>query len=566
MATNVEQIKERLSILEVVRTYLELQKAGGRFRAKCPFHNERTPSFYVSPDRDSFYCFGCSKGGDIFTFVQEIEGIDFKEALRMLAERAGVELTYEANDKEEKSKKEKLRDVMSHAVFFYHKKLSEHKEVVAYLKKRGVELETIKQFRLGYAPAAWKELTDYLISKGFSEDLLEESGLVIKNNETGRTYDRYRNRVMFPIADISGNPIAFSGRIYDEHPDADVSQGKYINNPETLLFNKSKALFGMHEAKQGIRSNKSAVVVEGQMDVVLSHQAGIPHVVAASGTALTEHHVRVLGRTADTVIFAFDADEAGIKATERSVQLALAENMVVKIVALPKGSDPADMVLSDPTRWKQYIDESLHIIDFLIKVLLNGVTDARAKRLLAKERILPYIARLKSSIEQAHFVERLSTELAIAQAPIWNDLSILGGRDERPRASEPKKPRHSRQHTILRHIAGLKFLLDTSEYDEQLSVLLGSDEWEQLLEEFKRNKDALMFEQEQRYQKDEWNNELSNLIRELEIEYVESALADIRIALKKAEASNNTSELEQHLNSLQELSTKREQLRKKRMK
>jgi len=533
VSSTVEEIKQRLSIAEVVQGYLELKKAGGRFRARCPFHNERTPSFYVSPDRDSFYCFGCSKGGDIFTFVQEIEGVDFKEALALLAARAGIEIVYSKADKEEKSMRERLREIVSQAIFFYHKTLSEHPDVLAYLARRGLTKETIKDFQLGYAPGTWRALAEYLVTKGVTHSDMVASGLVIKKDGTESYYDRYRNRILFPIADQNGNPIAFSGRIYDELPGADISLGKYINNPQTSLYDKSSVLFGLDKAKQAIRETGTCVIVEGQMDVVMSHQSDVRNCVASSGTALTENHIRTIGRLARTIVFAFDGDEAGIRATERAVLFALNEDLNVRVVLLLDGTDPADLSLSDPTAWKTAVEKSVHIIDFLSQTLLNGAVDDRAKRLLAKERILPYIARLKSSIEQAHFVSRLASTLQMIEEPIWADLRTLRGGRNQPSLTETEKnatkttSRRSRRASIVRHIIGLRFLISTTHYDERLSGLLEKNTWQELLETFLPKKDVLMFELEKLYPKERRLHEMGALVDELEIEIIQEELRKI---------------------------------------
>ncbi|MDP3989001.1 MAG: DNA primase [bacterium] len=567
MSTTIEQIKQRLSIVEVVQGYLELQKAGGRFRARCPFHNERTPSFYVSPERESFYCFGCNKGGDVFTFVQEIEGVEFKEALSLLAERAGVEIVYSASSQHEKNERERLREVLAYAVFFYHKKLSEHSDVITYLTGRGITKETIKEFRLGYAPPTWRELADYLTTKDVTRADCVASGLVIHKEGTDSYYDRYRNRILFPISDQSGIPIAFSGRIFDQLPGADISQGKYINNPQTALFDKSNALFGFDKAKSAIREKGVCVVVEGQMDVVLSHQAGVKNAVAVSGTALTENHVRTIARLAHTIVFAFDGDDAGIKATERAVLYALNEDLSVKIALMPEGADPADLVVKDPLEWKHVVDSSVHIIDFLVQAVLNRATDDRARRLLAKERILPYIARLKSSIEQAHFVSRIATELGIGEEPVWADLRILRGSKERPTPTQREQtaPKRSRRTTIVRHIVGLRYLLSTNQYDEKLSAILGTKTWSELLETFEREKDALMFELEKKYPTERWDNELQTLIGELEIETTRELLDETLRGIKTHETRGETEKLPKLLARSQELVQTLNELKTKRI-
>ncbi|MDP3956088.1 MAG: DNA primase [bacterium] len=567
MSNNVEQIKQRLSIVDVVQSYLELTKAGANFRARCPFHNERTPSFFVSAERDSFYCFGCNKGGDIFTFVQEIEGLEFKEALSQLAERAGVELVFEGAQKEQKGEKERLRELMASAVFFYHKALSQNQNVIEYLKKRGVTTDTIKQFRIGYSRPEWRELIDFLKERGFTEQEIVIAGLAIHNREAGRHYDRFRNRIMFPIADINGAPIAFSGRIYDELPGADTTQGKYINNPQTPLYDKSRALFAYDKAKQAIRISNVCVLVEGQMDVVMSHQVQVTNAVAVSGTAFTENHVRTIGRIANTIVMAFDGDDAGIRATERAAQMALGEGITVRIAQLPKGEDPADVARRSTQEWKNAVDNAKHVIDFLTDALLNGATDVRAKRMLAKERILPYIARLTSSIEQAHFVSKLATVLGIGEEPIWSDIRSLMGSTEQPTRLQKNEPAivvRSRKESIVRHIIGLRHLLNTTAHDSLLAELLGGDVWESLLRGHEVNKEALIFEQERAYDENEREKELQNLVQELRIELIRTELHTTLAQLKEKERLGTAEEVAILLKQTQDISNTLNTLKQQR--
>jgi DNA primase len=283
MSTPVEKIKERLTIEEVVSSYIKLEPAGKNFKAKCPFHNEKTPSFYVSPDRNSFYCFGCGAKGDIFSFVQQFEGLDFMGSLKMLADRAGVPLVFEKT--ESKSEKERLYMILEDATRFFEGGLAARPEAQEYLKKRGIKAETARDFRLGYVPNEWRLLYTHLKNKKYNDAEIEKAGLAKRAEQKEKGfYDRFRGRVMFPIADSSGRIIAFSGRILVD----DDSSAKYLNSPDTILFNKSTVLYGIDKAKQDIRTKNYTILVEGQMDLVLSHQAGIKNTVAVSGTALAD--------------------------------------------------------------------------------------------------------------------------------------------------------------------------------------------------------------------------------------------------------------------------------------
>ena len=315
MHSPVEKIKERLSINDVISSYLTITQAGKNYKAKCPFHNEKTPSFFISPERGSYYCFGCGAKGDIFSFVEHFEGTDFLGALKLLAEKAGV--TLERKSYESKDKTERLYDIMEEATTFFELNFERQPEARSYLRGRGLSDPTIKSFRIGYAPSVWRSVSDHLLSKGFTREDIEAVGL-IKTSDKG-FYDRFRGRIIFPISDSSGRVIAFSGRIFalssDQTKKSEVEEAKYLNSPDTQLFNKSNVLYGIDKAKVAIRSRGYSIVVEGQMDLILSHQALFLNTVAVSGTALadsvndTESKINNLGlirRLSPNVIFAFD--------------------------------------------------------------------------------------------------------------------------------------------------------------------------------------------------------------------------------------------------------------------
>src|SRR5581483_2261534 len=302
MSSSVEQIKAKIDIVSLVSAYMKLDKAGMNWKGKCPFHNEKTASFFVSPDRGSFYCFGCHKKGDIFTFVEEFEGVDFVGALKILAEKAGVTLDKFSGTKEQ-GEKNKLHNILEQATIFYQRKLSG--EALDYLKNRGVSDETISSFRLGFAPEEWRSLYGHLKEKNVSEADMMAVGLLKQKDSS--YYDTFRGRIMFPISDPSGRVVGFSGRILKVKEEAP----KYVNSPETSLFNKSQILFGLDKAKISIRTKDYSILVEGQMDLVMMHQVGINNTVASSGTALTAEHLTRLRRLSNRLIMAYDADNAG---------------------------------------------------------------------------------------------------------------------------------------------------------------------------------------------------------------------------------------------------------------
>lgn len=408
MADTVQQIKDRLNIVDVVSQYVQLQRAGQNMRARCPFHAEKTPSFMVSPDRGTYHCFGCNVGGDMFSFVEAIEGIDFKGALKMLAEKAGVELVYAKGEK--KDDKDRLFEVMEAATIFYQGALTD--EAKKYLKDRGVEDATIRSFRLGWAGDAWSELSEHLRAKKFSEKEIIDAGLAKKSEKGGLT-DKFRNRIMFPIMDTAGRVVAFSGRTFGEkaHPDAP----KYLNSPETALYHKSKILYGFDRAKQSIRKHNFAVLVEGQVDLVLSHQAGWGNTVAVSGTAFTVEHAALLKRMSENLVIALDADQAGFKAATRSARAALQSGMQVKVAQLPHGSDPADLISKEGSEaWREVIRGAKDIITFLLEVLAAHAKDAMQLRRSVETIVLPFLADMQSPIAREQYEKEIATRLGVS--------------------------------------------------------------------------------------------------------------------------------------------------------
>ncbi len=440
MATPVEQIKERLSIVDVVGSYIKLAKAGSSYKALCPFHNEKSPSFNVSPSREAFYCFGCNRGGDIFTFVESIEGVEFIDALKILAERAGVELKREAS--ESRTERDKLLELMEEVTVFYQRHMLENSAVKEYLTGRGLTEATIRSFRIGYALLDWRLAYDHLHSKGFSDQEIERAGL-IKTVEGKSPYDRFRGRVMFPIFDANGHVVAFSGRVFGEQKNQDGTDvAKYLNSPEGPLYDKSSIMFGYDRAKKSIRSQNFTILVEGQMDLIMSHQAGTENTVAVSGTALTEKHLVLLKRLSDNLVFAFDADEAGLNATARAFRLALALGMGVRVAAIPveegeeqknnSAKDPADYIHAhtDPTTgvssaWAQVIASSQHIIDFYLTTLSSRGYDARTFRQAVEDKVLPLVIEMQSKIEQAHFIIEIARKLGVPDTAVWEEVKRI---------------------------------------------------------------------------------------------------------------------------------------------
>lgn len=419
MATDtVSEIKERLSIQDVIAPYVKLTRAGRSLRGLCPFHKEKTPSFHVSPERGTWHCFGCGLGGDSFSFIEKVEGVDFKGALKMLADKAGVTIEYSPGaQKEDTSRKERLRALMSRASEWYAGKLPKS-PAEAYAKKRGLTKETIHAWRLGYAPEAWRELLEALSAEGFSTEELLGAGLIKEaDGKPGTYYDRFRNRLMFPIRDSAGRVVAFTGRALAEEEPA-----KYLNSPETDLYHKSEILFGMDVAKDAIRTRKFALLVEGQMDVLHAHQAGFTNTIGLSGTALSPKHLALLKRFSENLMLVLDADSAGLTATARSSALALSSGLRVKAVRLPAGEDPADLISRDESDFSKRVKEAQSIVDFFLAELQAKESDPHRLLRLVEAIVLPLISAMGSAMERDHFIQATARALGLSPEAVRESL------------------------------------------------------------------------------------------------------------------------------------------------
>lgn len=420
---HIAQIKARLPIADVVGSYLKLERAGSNLRAVCPFHKEKTPSFNVSPSRDAYYCFGCAKGGDIFTFVQEIEGISFPEALKILADRAGVQLPERSSQylAEKKDDKERLIDLMDKTASIFEAHLKNHPEVVEYLKNRGLSDDSIAKFRIGFAPLEWRNLYESLKAKGFKDEEIERARLVKKVEGKGY-YDTFRGRVMFPIMDASGRVVAFTGRVFGDQKAPDGTPvAKYLNSPEGELYDKSSILFGYDRAKLSIRKADCAIVVEGQMDCIMSHQAGSENTIAISGTALTEKHVDLIKRLTNNIVFILDIDEAGIKASTRSAKVAFRKSMNVKTVAVPGGKDPAEYICQNPNSWNEVISKKEDYILYFFHALSkrNASQDEKYNRI--KKEVFPFINVIPNEIKKNIYISTIASALGVREDSVYND-------------------------------------------------------------------------------------------------------------------------------------------------
>ncbi|HXH21658.1 MAG TPA: DNA primase [Dehalococcoidia bacterium] len=452
----VDEVKARLDIVDVIGSYVQLRKAGRLYKANCPFHSEKTPSFTVSPDRQTWHCFGaCSTGGDIFTFVQRKENTDFNGALRILASRAGVELQRESPRRDEL---QPLYDANEAAAIFYHSYLlGGAGGALAYAEARGIDRQAMSDFQIGASPPAWEALRDHLLKKGFTDATLLQAGLLVQN-ERGSIYDRFRGRLMFPIRDERGRVAGFGGRVLPGASGESAVQGqegaKYINTPQTPIFDKGGILYGLDRARAAVRTTGTAVIVEGYMDVVAAHQFGHRNVVASMGTALTERQVAAVERLKpQRAVFAMDADAAGNAAALRDVQVAVAvgarrpvpvatprgigaaPNLEVewRVAALPAGVDPDDLIRRDPAQWQALVDGSRPIVDHLIDVVRGALdlTNPRDRATLVAE-VLPAVGEVADPVVRASYLQRLAMLAKVPEAVLQSQLRRA------PRAPRPR--------------------------------------------------------------------------------------------------------------------------------
>ncbi len=399
-----EEVRARLNIEDVIGEYVQLKRAGRNFKGLSPFSGEKTASFFVSPDKHIWHDFSSNKGGDVFSFIMEVEGMDFRQALELLARRAGVDLSlYESSGSQEIAQKRKrlLAANDLSATYYQQSLLSNHHAQEYLFKKRKLNKKIVQDFRIGYAPDSGDALTSFLAKKGFTQKELKDAGL------TNRFYgDLFRGRMMVPLMDGAGQVIGFTGRIISDDPSAP----KYLNTPQTLLYDKSRHVFGLSQAKEAIRKVDYAVVVEGNLDVVSSHQASVEMVVATAGTAMTEHHLRALGRLTNNVRLAFDADKAGLAATERAIPIAQTVGVDLTIITLPDGAkDPDELIQQDPVLWQMAIDTAQPVVDWVIAQFAarENIQSAAGKRAFTTAA-LNVIRSLKDPVEQDHYLRQIA--------------------------------------------------------------------------------------------------------------------------------------------------------------
>jgi DNA primase len=478
----VDEVRNAVNIVSIVSEYVALKKRGRNHVARCPFHNEKTPSFNVSEEKQIFMCFGCGVGGDVFKFIMQAEHFSFPEAIRFIAERHGIVLPEAsfASPAETGSSADVMRKAMTEAVSCYHRALldmNEGQTALQYLRDRGVIRETIDKFQIGYSPAGSEFLLEALKDKGFTLQVLEDCGLVKRSEDGGRWYDAFRGRIMFPIMDVQGRTVAFGGRaLGDRSP-------KYLNSPETKLYNKSRNLYGLSFSKEAIKTQDRAILVEGYMDFVIPFQFGIQNVVASLGTSLTPQQVDLLGRYTREVIVSYDPDSAGVAATQRSLDLFLEGDFKVNVLRLPDGQDPDVFVRNaGPEEYRNRAQSSIPYLEFVLEAAIQnqGSLEDPKKKVQAMNAVLPYLARLPSAVERSDYVFKFARRLNI------EDQQLLA---EMKRAAQQKKVKldensvASATSMISAEKKLLQSLLSNAELQQQILPLCSRQDFEGLVAE-----------------------------------------------------------------------------------
>ena len=430
----IDEVKQKTDIVGIIGQYVALKKAGRNMVGLCPFHSERNPSFFVYPEQQSWHCFGCNTGGDAFSFLMKKEGLDFGEALRLLADRAGVTLPSRPGRDEEKEERERIHQINKAAAQHFHDRLLNSTEAAKtrkYVQGRGFTDKVVAEFLMGYSSNKWEDLKTHLKGLGHTEEEMVKAGLLVEA-ENGRTHDRFRNKLMFPIMDIKGNIIGFGARVLDE------SLPKYINSPQTPAFDKSRNLYGINLAAASIRQQDTAVIVEGYVDVITAHQNGFNNVVASMGTSVTETQVSSLKRLTRNLILALDADAAGEEAMLRGVSYENVLESEIRVVILPQGKDPDDVIKEDADTWRRLLSEATPIVDYTINMIAGklDLDTARDKSQAVKE-LLPVVAAMNDKVRQAHYIQKLARLVSVGEHTIEAELGRFKAASARTRIPTP---------------------------------------------------------------------------------------------------------------------------------
>lgn len=543
----IEEVKSKTDIVSLLSEYIELKKAGRNYKANCPFHGEKTPSFMVSSELQLYKCFGCGKSGDVFTFLEEHEGMEFGEALKYLADRAGIKLIVTTNTSS--SEKEKIIEINKAALNFYQYVLLQHpsgKKVLKYLlEDRGLSMEMIKLFKIGYSPDNYNALSNYLITKKkFKIDDLKISGLFV-----GRNIDRFKGRVIFPLTDHRDNIIAFAGRVL---PWADKNQAKYINSPDTPLYHKSMILYGLNLTKGHIRDQKKVVIVEGEIDMISSFSAGVKNVVAIKGSALTEDQIRLLGRflplqsDKKEIILCLDSDFAGNEAAKRGAIIASNLGYEIKVVEIQGYKDPDEIARNDPEKYKQEIENALPIWDFIINSSIKkyGLSDGEAKKKVSNETV-PLFAQISDEIMKAHYVELLARKLSVPYDAVFAEIEKIKAHQNLNLTDQfQNKQKKTRRQVLEDKLVATCLSENTKEiFDDQIKHLIKNPLLIKIINYLSNQKPPLPAELSDKYSEILLENsekeDVNLLIKELKVLSVKERLEEISNLIKSDETNEN---------------------------
>lgn len=420
-----EEIKSRLDIVDIIRDYIQLKPAGANFRALCPFHKEKSPSFMVSPEKQIFHCFGCEKGGDLLTFVMEMEGINFIESMRILAPKAGVKLIEKGGGGVNSSKRNRLLDILSLSSEYYHRNLLKSDKAKKYLTDRGLDEENVRKWEIGFSSDSWDDIILFLKSKKYTDEEILAAGMSV--HKSNKYFNRFRNRIMFPISDVNANVIGFTARVMPGD-EASAKMGKYVNSPQTDVYDKSRVLFGIDKAKVGIKNENLAIIVEGQMDVITAHKHGFTNIIASSGTALTKEQIGVIKRYTKNIVFAFDMDKAGQMAVERGIEQAVKLEMNIKIINVPNGKDPDECIRKDPEEWEKAVEEAKDVMQYFLNKLFKDInTDDINEVRKSVSNILDKLSRFigDSEVEKSFWIQKISSRSSIPEESLKKDLENI---------------------------------------------------------------------------------------------------------------------------------------------
>src|SRR3989344_2395109 len=456
MEGQIEEIKQRIDIVEFIGGYIELKKSGRNFKALCPFHSEKSPSFVVSPDRQIWHCFGsCGIGGDVIEFLMKIDNLSFIEALRELADRVGIKLTDSAVSDEVGKKRERIYTVNNLAARYYSYILLNTQfglKALAYLENRGINVKIIEKFELGYAPSSWDSLIQFLTKKKYTKYDLVEAGLVVSSG--GRIYDRFRNRIIFPIKNVKNNVIGFSGRLLDSQE----KMAKYINTPETAVYHKRESLYGIHLTRDSIRKANNAYIVEGEFDLITPYEVGIENVVAIKGSALTSEQLALLKRYTERITLALDTDEAGIEAIKRGIREAETFDFDIQVVQFSSGKDPDEAARHDPVVFKKDLLAAIPLYDFLFEITKKKYPeDSPFDKKKMGEEMVQYFRQIKNPIIQAHYVKKLSTLLDVSSRSIEKLITSSKSRIKRQPFITKQKQNEDRRDMIQKYLLSYVF-------------------------------------------------------------------------------------------------------------